>query len=150
MSNRIPVMKRVEWENVFSLDIPETWTVYEEDGLISFFNEEAGVGAMQLSIAKRESPQELTAKEAAELAVDYALQRGWNDPTNSLRIFNIKSSPTTEFSVQENCDGELYYWRIWHVMGKKQVAFITYNCLVSDKSVEADLCDLIINSLSWK
>ena len=142
-------MKKVEWENLFSLSIPETWSIHKEDGLISFFDEETGVGAMQISVAQREVLQEPTAKEATEYATAYALQRGWNNPSNALKVFNIGSSSASEFSMQEKHDGELDYWRIWHVIGKKRMAFITYNCLASDKSVEADLCDSIINSFTW-
>lgn len=151
MISRKPALHKVKWGNLFSLDIPDAWTFHEEDGVISLFDDKDGVGVIQISFAKRRSQQEPTAQEAIDFAASYALQRGWTVSTKSVQALNVGlgKAPASEISAQENIDGELNYWRVWHVMGKERMAFITYNCSVSDKNTEATLCDLIIGSFEW-
>jgi hypothetical protein len=151
MISRKPVLHKVKWENLFSLNIPDAWTFHEEDGVISLFDDKDGVGVIQISFAKRKSQQEPTVQEAIDFATSYASQRGWAVSTKSVYSLNVGlgKAPASEISTQENIDGELNYWRVWHVMGKERMAFITYNCLVSDKNTEATLCDLIIGSFEW-
>lgn len=151
MISRKPALHKVKWENLFSLDVPDTWTFNEEDGVISLFDDKDGVGVIQISFAKRKSQQEPTAQEVIDFAASYASQRGWTISAKSVHalIVGPGKAPASEISVQENIDGILNYWRVWHVVGKERMAFITYNCLASDKNTEATLCDLIIGSFEW-
>ena len=140
-------MEKIIWKNNFSLEIPQTWSVNEDDGLISLFDEEDGVGVLQLSFARRERPKNPTQEEARELSISYALQQSWN--VEKLNFFSISDSPVAEFFIIEDEDGEQNYWRIWHIVGEDGVVFITYNCLASDMLVEEKACNLIVCSFDW-
>lgn len=141
--------EKVCWENLFSLEIPKSWSVYEEDNLISLYDESNGVGALQISFVKREKPEAPTATEAMELAVDYAKQRDWEVSHDSLCTLNINGSPASKLWALDDDNDGLNYWVVWHVMGTERAAFITYNCLNTDKSIESKTCDLIVSSFHW-
>ncbi len=150
MINRKLKMDKIEWENLFSICVPQQWTVHEENGLISLSNNEVGVGVLQFSFAKRKLQQKPSSEEAKKHSIAYAKQCGWKHPADSLKTFYAGSSPIAVFSDEEFCDGGLTLWRVWHLMGEKRMALITYNCLASDMTIEEKLCDSIIKSFQWK
>jgi hypothetical protein len=140
--------EKVEWGDIFSLVIPVTWKFHEEDGVISLFDVSNGVGAIQLSLSKRQTPQEPIDQEAIEFAQDFASQHKCHIEVGSIHSFDIGGCPASEFSFEENNE-EPEYWRIWHIMGRERMAFITYNCSVLDRDVEKQFCNQIVISFEW-
>jgi len=143
-----PIMERFVWENKLSLEVPRFWSVEQDNELISLFDENNGVGVLQFSIAKRLISLPPSEDEAKAISIEYASAKGW-EVRNTLNTFKVFDSVVSEFSVLNYENGQLNYWRVWHLFGKDRMAFFTYNCLATDKSEEEKLCDLIIQSFNW-
>ncbi len=142
-------LEKVVWDGVFSLEVPRDWVIHEEDNIISIFDEENGVGVIQISLVERNSSEAPTKLEARELAVYYIEQRKWEVQKDSITMFEIGESPASVFDAEELSDEGLDHWTVWHISGSKNLAFLTYNCLLADKHTELSMCDSIVKSFRW-
>lgn len=138
----------VTWPGWCSLEIPEGWTYEDRLDLVSIFREEDGVGALQLSFARRERPEPPTSDTAIALAQAYAVQRGWRVLDKAMRVIVVDGCPCVEFDhVQAN--GENTYWQVWHILDHSRLAFVTYVCEPEDARVEQSERHAIVESFRW-
>jgi hypothetical protein len=138
---------RYLWEGWFSIELPEGWDFTEEDGLVSFFRNDAGaVGVLQISGAWRVLADPGDPKEPIQLACDFARSMGWALSEEQISLCTVGGAPASEFNYED--DGES--WRVWHVLGANRIARITYNSDKGDFEVERSACEAIVNSFRWE
>jgi hypothetical protein len=138
-------MSRVHWNEWASLDLPSGWVHEDAPDLISIFREAGGVGAIQMSFARRKRPGDPTTEEAIELARQFAEQRGWNLGRREVARAEIDSSPTAVFSYT-NDDS---FWKVWHILDPERAAFLTYVSSSGDADEEAAEREAIVKSFVW-
>jgi len=126
----------------------EGWTYENGPEIVSIFREQGGVGALQLSFARRRPPEAPTPEAVTTIAKSYATQRGWRLRDEAIRLRTIDNSPCAEFDyVQSN--GENSYWQVWHVLDAARLAFATYLCEPADAKIEQSERETIVTSLKW-
>jgi hypothetical protein len=138
----------VTWSGWCSLEIPEGWVHEDRPDIVSIFREPDGVGALQLSFAKRTRPQPPTPEAAAAIARSFAAQRGWGLRDEAIRLTVVEGAPCAEFDHLES-NGEGTYWQVWHLLDSTRLAFVTYVCEPEDASVEQSERNAIVTSLRW-
>lgn len=141
-------LQKYLWEGWFSLTLPDDWSFSEENGVISIFNEDTGVGALQVSFARRKVQQKPTEKEARQLALDFASQRGWKLSEDAIQLLEISDSPASVFNFHDDEDSSS--WQIWHIVNDERVAFITYVCDPADFSVEEQTRRQMVETFRWE
>jgi hypothetical protein len=137
--------ERIVWEGWCSIELPPGWSWNEERGVISIF-QDAGVGALQMSFARRQREQSVGESEPLELINAWASSRGWTDLGVQSAI--LAGSPA---ALLEHVEGgaEPTYWKIWEIVEKKRAALITYVCELPDADVERVARDQIVRSFMW-
>jgi hypothetical protein len=139
------VWTRHLWEGWFSIDAPKDWLEEQDDDVILFYREQ-GVGALQISLARR-LPTSLTIeKDAERLAKDFAEQRGWNP--EQFDVGTLSGSAQCKFWVVEP-GAKPTYWEVWHLVESSRVVMITYNCDVGEEGVERDVRHQIVSTFQW-
>jgi hypothetical protein len=119
------------WE----LNIEDSWVVEDTDGLISIYNPQ-GVGALQISSYSKDLiVTEDGLKELAQEHIDAGAKI-------DSYIQNDNKALTLAFGV----DGE--FWQHWYIAINHQALFVSYNCDVSERSVEIDTIKKIVASIS--
>jgi len=138
----------VTWSGWCSLEIPEGWANEDRPDVVSIFREQDGVGALQLSFARRARPESPTAEAVKAIAESYAVQRGWHLRDASIRLTTVDGSPCAEFEhVESNDEGA--YWHVWHILDSTRLVFVTYVCEPEDARVEQLERNSIVSSLRW-
>jgi hypothetical protein len=138
--------RRVVWQQLFSVEVPDSWTAREEDGRVALFDPAGGWGALHISCARRpEDDDDDEAELAIALAADHAAERDWLLEDRDIDLRTIGTCPAAEFSV---CDGPTY-WHVWHVVSRRRVAYLSYNCSASDRAAEAVALSRIATSFRW-
>jgi hypothetical protein len=138
--------KRLVWQRLFSVEVPDGWTAHEEDGRVAFYDPAGGWGSLHISCARRSSADDDDEAELAfALAADHAAERDWEVGEADIGLRTIDSWPAAEFSV---CDGATF-WHVWHVVSRRRVAYLSYNCNASDQSAEAVARLRIATSFRW-
>jgi len=138
----------IRWGDLFALSLAAQWAWSEDDGVISIFRSE-GVGALQLSIVTMPKKNSRSAAAIArQLAETYASQRAWDVAGSDIRITALENSAVSEFGFTEHGDNPTY-WQVWHVVGDRRAAFITYTCDPKDAEIEAADRRKIVESFQW-
>lgn len=140
--------ERVSWPGWFSLKLPDGWRHRQEGSVIGLFNEDSGVGAIQMSCIKRNQASDPKASEAVELAKDFARQRGWDVADGQIAAQRVAGSPAAEFTFTEYGDATAF-WHVWHIAEQERAVFITYNCAPKDADKESQARQ-IIRSFAWE
>lgn len=147
MSNNDLKYSKVVWPDIFSLEIPISWVFHEEDGVISLYDEENGVGVLQISFVKKDGTIKYTSQDLViNLAENFLSQPNFHFRKIAFIKYSINGFPATEMTLIEN---ETDFWLVWHIDGNSRVACITYNCQYTDKDMEQKICKSIINTFSW-
>ena len=127
--------------NKYQLEIPTGWNVKENNNIASLFNPLLGNGSMEIS--SYQVPDEYFVdckKELAEFVKNTleAITEGEiiGEITQSSRFYLFETEAQGTF------------WRFWLFFKKPNIIFATYNCQLTDKGVEAESVDKIINSIS--
>jgi hypothetical protein len=130
-------MNSKEYRNgKFKAVIPSNWAVEEDEdeSIISLYNPEEGVGALQFSLFSVENP----------LNID--LEKDLRDLLENPFI--------GEITVRDNCAETFYldkeikkHWRYWLIKKENLIIFGSYNCDDDDKEIESDVVQEIINSI---
>lgn len=128
-------MKIVDFKNGINAEIPSDWELEENGNLMSLYNPENGVGALQLSF--------YNVGDASSIDVTKELEKYIEDKHEN---FIIKTINRHAYGDTEDEDG--VYWRYWLFLEKSIVIFVSYNCDESDKGVEDHLVDRILGSIS--
>ncbi len=139
----------IVWEGWCSAEIPEDWIWTQDDDLINIFDESAGVGVLQISLAKRQRSEKPSNEEAVKLSHLFAESQSWEVDARLIRVNRFKDSfmSTMVYCVVGE---ESTNWRVWHIVEDTRVACITYNSAESDKDIEGDAVDAIVNSFKWE
>lgn len=118
----------------FKALIPGNWIVQEEDDIISLYNPEEGVGALQFSLFSIENALNIDLKK--ELGI------------------LLENKFTGEIILKDNCAEAIYfneknnkYWRYWLIKNTAGLLiFGSYNSDDNDKEIEKDTVQEIIKS----
>jgi hypothetical protein len=129
----------------FSLAIPPGWIVKEDQDLVSFFDPN-GVGALQISPARRDRPGRPDPAEARELAESFARSQGWTLGASTISAQTIGGGPGSSFEREASGD----YWQVWHAVSGTRAATITYTCKTADRAQEAAVRVAIFGSFRWE
>lgn len=140
--------RRLRWDELFEVETPEKWTCSEENGVVSFFDPQSGVGALQVSFARRPETTVPDERHTSALAQQFALDRGWNVKDSEILRYEIAGAPVSEFSFIE-AQKSRKYWCVWHVASHERIAFITYTCAAEDAEVEKEERTGIVQSFRW-
>jgi hypothetical protein len=80
------------------------------------------------------------------LAESFAHQREWDVPRAGIRLSKLGASVVSEFEFIEHGD-QPTYWQVWHVVGQRHAAFVTYTCDPGDADVELANRQRIVESM---
>lgn len=137
------------WDQLFEITIPSDWNCTEEEGLITFYNSECGVGALQISFLKRTLEENPSEKDVIDLALFFANGRGWDIDIKNVKTKVISNSHCSVFEFIEKDNDELTYWQVWNIINRRRAATITYLCDSSALNQEREIRESIVNSFSW-
>jgi hypothetical protein len=119
------------WE----LNIEDSWVVEDTDGLITIYNPQ-GVGALQVSSYSKDSiVTEYDLKELAQEHIDAGA-----------KVDSYIQHDSKVLTLAFGVDGE--FWQHWYIAINHQALFVSYNCDVSERSVEIDTIKKIVASIS--
>lgn len=134
------------WEGWCCLEIPIGWTINEEGGIISLTADD-GVGALQLSFARREKNEAVTVTEAILVAKSFAASCKWVEPHP--QSVTISGSPAAQFEYRETTDEECTYWCVWCAVEERRAVTITYVSAWADHRREKSIREQIVGSFRW-
>jgi hypothetical protein len=137
----------VTWPGWCSLEIPNGWTHEDRPDVVSVFREE-GVGALQLSFAKRAQSEPSTPEAVEAIARSYAQQQKWRIEDAVIRSSTVDGSPCAEFEYVDVDGDESSYWQVWHILDEMRLVFITYVCEPGDEGKEHERTGMVA-SLKW-
>ncbi len=120
----------------FSLLLPDNWILEREENLLSIYDPENGVGALQLSIYYIEESRKVSLKD--EL-IEFLAARH--------QSFDVNEQVGYAF-CHVNEDG--VYWKYWLIQKANIIAFATYNCAMIESNKETELIESIIQSAMLK
>ena len=126
-------MKLFHFDNGIEVKMPDNWKVEEEGNVVSLYDPENGVGALQFSIYKANS---------SSINVSDELEDYIDDKHEHLDIKQISN-----YAYCDIIDEDDVYWRYWLFLKMDDVVFVSYNCDETDKNHEYDLINDIIESV---
>ena len=132
-------------EGWFNGLLPPEWEIEEDDEVVLF--DPAGFGELRVSFIINK-----TSKSKKERAMEIISE--WRDELNShfdndisvLKRTRHVFSLSAEFTASET-EGDLIFWRIIPVIGKKISLDISYSCAVEDRDREENIVDAIVDSI---
>ena len=110
---------------LWSIAYPSDWLLENNSENISIYTE-YGVGTLQLSGYQKD--QEVTEDDLMEF-VREEVPDGEN--VREVRLDNF-------LGFESDYKYTDHYWRMWFLMKKKTVLYVTYNCEFEDKDLERD------------
>lgn len=121
----------------WKIKYPADWPVEKHDDTISFVADN-GVGALQISAYLKDG--KVTDDDLKELIEDEI------PPDSKPVTFELEDfrGLAAEFRFAG------HFWRMWLLTKEKLLLYITYNCEFTDREVERELADKMINSLKWQ
>lgn len=140
-------VSRVEWGDLFSVELPRQWSWSTDDGVVSMFRPD-GVGALQVSVLTRERPGQSPREAAMQLARAFVQQQHWDLHDHRIHASSVDGNSMTMFAFTEHGDNPTY-WQVWHIVGTDRAAFITYTCDPADSDVEDVERRSIVDSFRW-
>ena len=148
----------IVFKKFFSVEIPKGWEFDEEEGVVSFFKEGGGVGALQVSFLKsggvigadgdgNSQSSEDISKDMLALTMAFAENLGIDIAEDDMETVTIDKSHGTYFSFDDG--GTL--WKVWAIKGFNKIAPIMYCCSSDDRdNEELKVIDFIVNSFKWE
>jgi hypothetical protein len=101
---------------------------------------EAGAGALQLSFARRLLAAPPSEAEARSLTEQLLEDRGWRAEVRTI-THPGGTAATSSITIGDE------HWRVWHIVSRRRVAFLTYNSAAEDAGVEDAVLDEIVQSV---
>jgi hypothetical protein len=116
----------------FTLTIPKEWEADIDEGVLSIFKSDNGVGAIQISSYSLDLDAQFDLfDEFHELVTDtltIQLEKNWAKEAKQLRdnflIFETSVTSENKFFIVGLCEH------------KRSILFLTYNCILDDKNLE--------------
>jgi hypothetical protein len=134
------------WGGWFAIAAPSGWSQEQDDEVILFYDNDGGVGALQVSLASRNLEKPVSYADAEGLAQSFAASRSWTAVV--FEEIEISGSPGCRFTYVEP-DGEPMFWEVWHIVDDTRAATITYLCDVEQEPVERSIRQEIVSSFRW-
>lgn len=128
--------------NLFNCNIPEEYRFEEDDGVLSIYNEENGVGALQITSYRIPNGYRFNIKD--EL-IEFILS---NDDTLKSKEIDKDIVLNNNSGVFQVKDNEGYWWKYWLLFRNNIAIFITYNCEIDYLKVEENVINKIVESIS--
>jgi hypothetical protein len=128
--------------------LPSGWEWSSERDGLSIFRTN-GVGAIQISVLIRDTQGHSQSEDSHFLAIQCARDRRWNISEVELHNSVIDGCPVSEFAHIER-SREATYWQVWHIVGSRHAAFVTYTCDAADADTERAERTAIVESLRWR
>lgn len=125
----------------YSLNVPDTYEIEEDEGVVGIYDEVNGVGAINISSYKISTSYDF--KIEAELLEFIQTNSGYN---SSIELVNTEIRDNNYGRSEFTTDGT-DYWIYWIKFKNQKSVFITYNCDYDDKDVESPLIYDIIESI---
>jgi len=141
-------LRRMVWPGSFSLEIPEQWTSSEEEGVVSCYDPENGVGVVQVSLFAWTPSGAVTRRQAQDVTLRFLANRSWSLSEDDISQSEAASGIITEFEYEDIEQGS--YWRVVHVFSSTRMALLTYTCALKDVSVEGELVGHLLSSFAWE
>lgn len=118
----------------WSVEVPDGWTVTEDDECVSFTAGEP-IGALQVSAYLKDG--QVTNEDLEELAEEH-LTAGAQPET--------VDHPTYEgFGIAYEVDEE--FWTEWFLRNGNQAIYATYNCPVGEQDAESEVVGELLSTL---
>lgn len=136
----------IQIDGWFKVLVPPSWEVEDEDKEVVIFDP-SGFG--ELSIALLSISGEQSKKErASEIIAAWAEELNWQ-AGHDIAIFKrtrdllIVSAET----IADEPEGEIVYWRVFAVIGRRIALDIGYCCPVEDRDSEETIIEGIVDSI---
>ena len=123
----------------YQLNIPDEWIYSEEDNLVSFYDDENGVGSLQISSYSIDDDYDFDM--SSELAEFVAETEGMNKKDVLLNIKTLNNLISFTSIRNER------YWEYYMLFENRKALFITYNSDEKNKTIEMDARQEIIQSI---
>ncbi|MCX2496411.1 hypothetical protein OQX63_23185 [Pedobacter sp. PF22-3] len=127
-------MKIVDFNNGIKGKIPNDWKSETSDDVVSLYEPDNGVGALQLSFYNIDNAPSI------ELSKELESYLGDKHEKIIVKIIDGRA-----YSDIEDEDG--IYWQYWLFLKDTTVIFVSYNCDKSDKGIEDPVVKEIISSI---
>jgi hypothetical protein len=135
---------RVVWDGWFSVELPDGWEYKDENDTITVYDPD-GVGALTISAARRHRAALPDAREAADLALKFARQQGWDIKPDEVESLSLGGGPAAKIAHRDASD----YWEVWQALDQNRLVTLSYVCNAADAPVEAEARKSIITSFKW-
>jgi hypothetical protein len=124
----------------YQLCIPSDWSYSEENNLVSFYDNEIGVGSLQISSYLVPSDYNLLNLpfELAEIIFERT-EVDKNDILVNIEVW--KNLAQYHIVIKDR------YWEYYMFYQNEKLLFITYNCAENDKLLEKDVRHKIVQSI---
>lgn len=129
------MMKVYKINEGISFSFPSNWLVEHDNNLISVFDPQNGVGALQFSIYEIKDTNSINLVEKLS---DYLEEK---HGAVSVKLF-------IDYSYSDLTDEDGVYWRYWLFSKKNRIIFVSYNCAQEDIGQEDTEIMQIIKSLN--
>lgn len=118
----------------WAVNYPFDWIVEKHSECTSFYAQD-GVGALQVSAYLKD--KEVTQKDLMEFI------RGEVPKDENLR----KAELSGYVGLETDYKYVDHYWRMWFLMRKNIMLYVTYNCEFDDRNTERDTINQMVESL---
>jgi len=147
------IIDRGSWDEInidgwFKALIPPSWEVDDEDDVVIF--DPDGFGELNINFLEKTNGR--SKKDiAVEIISGWAEELGQreNYETSILKRNKDLLIASSEFIADEP-EGEVEYWRIFAVIGKKVALDVSYSCEIEDRDREEQIIEGIVDSIQLK
>ncbi len=136
----------VIWDGLFSIPVPEHWTT-DEDESISLYDPVNGVGAVTISVYRRQAGPSPTADEALRLLRQFA--KGHGIRLDRASVEAKAGRPGTSAHAQGIQRKHRSFWEIWQFVRCQTLVLMTYNCDLDARDVDEWYRALLTGSFAW-
>ncbi len=127
-------MKILNLNNDLKLTAPDNWEIETDENIVSLFNTDNGVGALQFSFYQVGDIDSIDLKKE--------LFEYLSDKYENITVTLVNSC------AYSNVTSGNRHWKYWLLKKKKEVIFISYNCNENDRNLEGQIVDNIVKSIS--
>ena len=134
-------MKQYTSPNFFNLVVPDNWEYKDEDSIVTLYNSQNGLGAIQIS--KFSIPTNYKMNLVNELS-EFVSEKFKNLNKQEL-IKNIKERKNLSL-VEVRVDQR--YWVFYIIFKNAKLLFVSYNCNIEDENKEIPVVYEVIDSIN--
>ncbi len=124
----------------YELSVPDDWDYLEEDNLVSFYNQNNGVGSLQISSYRISEEYKMNLKQ--ELAEFVAERLSVNFNGVLPKIEGNSNFTSFKGSLEDGT-----YWEYYMLFNNQKLLLLTYNCNLNDSHTEEETLDSILKSI---